>query len=62
MTTLSTQVKEANAAAEERAADTTLQDLIQAGRQDILLGQQRVESLLAQIIGKQNQARCRTAV
>ena len=53
---LSTQVQEANQAAEERAQDKTLENLINAGRQDILLGQARVESLLAQIIGKQNQA------
>lgn len=53
---MNTQVKEANAAAEQRAADTSLEDLIQAGRQDIQLGQSRVESLLAEIIGKQNQA------
>lgn len=53
---LATQVREANQAAEERANDKTLENLIAAGRQDILLGQARVESLLAQIIGKQNQA------
>lgn len=56
VSTLSTQVQEANQAAEERANDQTLENLIAAGRQDILLGQSRVESLLAQIIGKQNQA------
>jgi hypothetical protein len=56
VSTLSTQVQEANQAAEERAKDKTLANLISAGRQDILLGQARVESLLAQIIGKQNQA------
>jgi hypothetical protein len=49
-------VKEANEAAEQRAADNSLADLIQAGREDIAQGQTRVESLLAQIIGKQNQA------
>lgn len=54
--TLSTQVQEANQAAEERAADNTLENLINAGRQDILLGQARVEGLLAQIIGQQNEA------
>ena len=56
VSTLGTQVQEANQAAEERANDKTLENLIAAGRQDILLGQARVESLLAQIIGKQNQA------
>jgi hypothetical protein len=56
VSTLSTQVQEANQAAEDRATDKTLENLINAGRQDILLGQARVESLLAQIIGKQNQA------
>ena len=56
VTTLATQVQEANQAAEARANDKTLENLIAAGRQDILLGQARVESLLAQIIGKQNQA------
>lgn len=56
VSSLSTQVQEANQAAEERAQDKTLENLINAGRQDILLGQARVESLLAQIIGKQNQA------
>jgi hypothetical protein len=56
VTTLSTQVQEANQAAEERAKDKTLENLINAGRQDILLGQSRVETLLTQIIGKQNQA------
>lgn len=54
--TLSTQVRQANIAAEARAQDKTLENLINAGRQDILVGQARVESLLAQIIGKQNQA------
>lgn len=53
---LSSQVREANIAAEARAQDKTLENLINAGRQDILVGQARVESLLAQIIGKQNLA------
>jgi hypothetical protein len=56
VSTLATQVQEANQAAESRANDKTLENLIAAGRQDILLGQARVESLLAQIIGKQNEA------
>jgi hypothetical protein len=56
VSTLSNQVQEANQAAEERAADKTLQNLMSAARQDILLGQARVEGMLAQIIGKQNQA------
>uniref|UniRef100_A0A061RIA9 Polycystin cation channel family n=1 Tax=Tetraselmis sp. GSL018 TaxID=582737 RepID=A0A061RIA9_9CHLO len=43
-------------AAETRAADNTLEELIQAGRQDIRDGQARVEGLLTQIIDKQNQA------
>lgn len=53
---LSNQVAEANQAAEERAADKTLENLMAAARQDILLGQARVEGMLTQIIGKQNQA------
>lgn len=56
VSTLSNQVAEANQAAEERASDKTLENLMAAARQDILLGQARVEGMLAQIIGKQNQA------
>lgn len=56
VSTLSNQVAEANQAAEERSEDKTLQNLMAAARQDILLGQARVEGMLAQIIGKQNQA------
>ena len=56
VSTLSNQVAEANSAAEERAADKTLENLMAAARQDILLGQARVEGMLAQIIGRQNQA------
>jgi hypothetical protein len=56
VSTLSLKVAEANQAAEERANDKTLENLMAAARQDILLGQARVEGMLAQIIGKTNQA------
>ena len=53
---LEQEVIRASQAAEERAADKTLEDLINAGRQDIKAGQERVEGLLAEIIEKQNEA------
>lgn len=53
---LEQEVIRASTAAEQRAADKTLEDLINAGRQDIKAGQERVEALLAEIIEKQNAA------
>lgn len=53
---LEQEVIRASQAAEQRAADKTLEDLINAGRQDIKAGQERVEALLGEIIEKQNQA------
>lgn len=53
-TSLQSQVDRANSLAEARANDNRLIDLIQAGRQDISAGQQRVEAKLDEIIGKQN--------
>ncbi|KAK9819873.1 hypothetical protein WJX72_003501 [[Myrmecia] bisecta] len=53
---LKSEVDAANAAAAARAQDTSLTTLINAGRADIQTGQQQVETLLNQIIGKQNDA------
>eukprot|EP00873_Tetraselmis_striata_P015466 jgi/Tetstr1/435730/TSEL_024629.t1 len=56
VSSLEQEVIRASAAAEARAADKTLEDLINAGRQDIRQGQARVEALLSEIITKQNEA------
>mmetsp|Transcript_27128 Transcript_27128/g.48350 ORF Transcript_27128/g.48350 Transcript_27128/m.48350 type:complete len:1606 (-) Transcript_27128:382-5199(-) len=56
VSSLEEEVVLASAAAEARAADKTLEDLINAGRQDIKQGQARVEALLSEIISKQNEA------
>eukprot|EP00192_Tetraselmis_astigmatica_P001702 CAMPEP_0117652658 /NCGR_PEP_ID=MMETSP0804-20121206/2750_1 /TAXON_ID=1074897 /ORGANISM="Tetraselmis astigmatica, Strain CCMP880" /LENGTH=1606 /DNA_ID=CAMNT_0005458731 /DNA_START=90 /DNA_END=4910 /DNA_ORIENTATION=+ len=56
VSSLEQEVIRASTAAEQRAADKTLEDLITAGRQDIKDGQERVENLLAEIIEKQNEA------
>ncbi|GMH41042.1 hypothetical protein BSKO_08952 [Bryopsis sp. KO-2023] len=53
---LESEVETANSLSEERAKDTSLQQLIQQGRQEIATGQERVETMLDEILGKQNEA------
>eukprot|EP00210_Caulerpa_lentillifera_P005376 g5138.t1 len=52
---LESEVKRANALAEQRAEDNSLGELINQGREEISLGQESVEGLLEVIIGKQNE-------
>lgn len=48
-------IEKANTDADSRAADPTLKNLISAGQAQLQVGQATTESLLQEIIGKQNQ-------
>jgi hypothetical protein len=54
---LTASVEMANVDAAKRARDLTLENLIQAGKDQIQADQTKTETLLTEIIGKQNQVR-----
>lgn len=56
MVLLEREVQRANTLADERAKDDGLEKIIEQGRQEVATGQEKVESMLGEILGKQNEA------
>lgn len=56
MVSLEKEVQRANSLADERAKDDSLEKIIEQGRQEVATGQEKVETMLSEILGKQNEA------